>query len=380
MLMWMDIVRANQTAMPRLPISSLPSSPSAAAAAAAAADDDEKRLVRHKRLAFFQQQRPTAAGEDTATAASGTTAVPKPSSRRPQTASESAAAKTSEVVAKPAADVAVRSGGGARSSAADTKNLPSEDKDNNCYQQLMAMEMQTDIVLHNGPFECAVCLCTYDNNGVVLRDCLHVFCRLCLKMTIEHSKAEQVECPYIDERYSCTGVLQHREIKKILDSDEEYERFLQRSVERARQLLAKDHNGGSFQCRRPDCTGWCLIYDKNNVLEFKCPVCGTVTCVRCGSIHTQGRGCKKFIENNDGDGTLENLIERGDAMLCPGCSTVLSKQQGCDWIKCAVCFMEICWATKGPRWGPNGKGDTTAGCKCGIPPGRKCHVDCKYCH
>lgn len=69
---------------------------------------------------------------------------------------------------------------------------------------------------------------------------------------------------------------------QILDSDEEYERFLQRSVERARQLLAKEHNGGSFQCRRPDCTGWCLIYDKNNVLEFKCPVCGTVTCVRCG--------------------------------------------------------------------------------------------------
>lgn len=53
--------------------------------------------------------------------------------------------------------------------------MPSED--NNCYQQLMAMEMQSDLVLHIGPFECAVCLCTYDNNGVVLRDCLHVFCR-----------------------------------------------------------------------------------------------------------------------------------------------------------------------------------------------------------
>lgn len=37
--------------------------------------------------------------------------------------------------------------------------------------------MQSDLVLHNGPFECTVCLCTYDNNGVVLRDCLHVFCR-----------------------------------------------------------------------------------------------------------------------------------------------------------------------------------------------------------
>jgi len=57
----------------------------------------------------------------------------------------------------------------------ESKNLPSEDS--NCYEQLMAMEMQSDLVLHNGPFECAVCLCTYDNNGVVLRDCLHVFCR-----------------------------------------------------------------------------------------------------------------------------------------------------------------------------------------------------------
>lgn len=71
-------------------------------------------------------------------------------------------------------------------------------------------------------------------------------------------------------------------LRQILDSEEEYERFLQRSVERARQLLAKEHNGGSFQCRRPDCTGWCVIYNKNDVFEFKCPVCGTITCVRCG--------------------------------------------------------------------------------------------------
>lgn len=42
-----------------------------------------------------------------------------------------------------------------------------------------------------------------------------VLFRLCLQMTIDHSKAEQVECPYIDDRYSCTGVLQHREIKKV---------------------------------------------------------------------------------------------------------------------------------------------------------------------
>lgn len=95
------------------------------------------------------------------------------------------------------------------------------------------------------------------------------------------------------------------------------------------------------------------------------------------SIHTQGMGCQK-MKGNDGDThdtlevkrctsstvsaqlclmfryyfSLKNLIDRGDAMPCPGCDTILSKQQGCDWIKCSVCNMEICWATKGPRWGP----------------------------
>ena len=25
---------------------------------------------------------------------------------------------------------------------------------------------------------------------------------------------------------------------------------------------------------------------------------------------------------------------------------------GCDWIRCSGCKKEICWATRGPRWGP----------------------------
>ncbi|VVC42707.1 RING-type zinc-finger, LisH dimerisation motif,Zinc finger, RING-type,Zinc finger, RING/FYVE/PHD- [Cinara cedri] len=351
--------------------------------------DDEKQIVRHKRLAFFQQRLVGAQqihdggdginGHATATVSSTSDIK---SSLGTQTTGSVVVSKIPLTSSKSTGHgTAAIDKSGSECSTGGKKFSPE-------YHQLMAMEMQSDLVLHNGPFECAVCLCTYDNNGVVLRDCLHVFCRPCLQLTISHSNAEQVECPYMDDRYSCKGVLQHREIKKILDSDEEYERFLQRSVDRARQLLAKDRDGGSFQCRRPDCTGWCLIYDKNNVFEFKCPVCGTVTCVKCGSIHKYGRKCKIFRENNDNDDdgkgmlnyTVENLIERGDAMPCPGCNTILSKQQGCDWIKCAVCFMEICWATKGPRWGPNGKGDTTAGCQCDIPAGRRCHVDCKYCH
>lgn len=39
-------------------------------------------------------------------------------------------------------------------------------------------------------------------------------------------------------------------------------------------------------------------------------------------------------------------------MHCPQCRIVVQKKDGCDWIRCTVCHTEICWVTKGPRWGP----------------------------
>ena len=45
-------------------------------------------------------------------------------------------------------------------------------------------------------------------------------------------------------------------------------------------------------------------------------------------------------------------MEKGDAMFCPQCKIIVQKKDGCDWIRCVMCKTEICWATKGPRWGP----------------------------
>ena len=46
------------------------------------------------------------------------------------------------------------------------------------------------------------------------------------------------------------------------------------------------------------------------------------------------------------------MVRNGEAMNCPQCKSVLLKDIGCDWVMCYVCKLEICWATKGPRWGP----------------------------
>lgn len=49
---------------------------------------------------------------------------------------------------------------------------------------------------------------------------------------------------------------------------------------------------------------------------------------------------------------LAEMLRRGEAMACPTCDVVLMKKMGCDWLRCSMCKTEICWVTKGPRWGP----------------------------
>lgn len=46
------------------------------------------------------------------------------------------------------------------------------------------------------------------------------------------------------------------------------------------------------------------------------------------------------------------MVENGEAMECPKCQVILMKKWGCDWLKCSMCHTEVCWVTKGPRWGP----------------------------
>lgn len=48
----------------------------------------------------------------------------------------------------------------------------------------------------------------------------------------------------------------------------------------------------------------------------------------------------------------QSMLQQGEAMHCPQCQIVVQKKDGCDWIRCTVCHTEICWVTKGPRWGP----------------------------
>ncbi|XP_054285108.1 uncharacterized protein LOC129001725 isoform X2 [Macrosteles quadrilineatus] len=262
----------------------------------------------------------------------------------------------------------------------NTHQAAGEEKTKN-YQELMVLE-NADLIPSSEAFECTVCLteCAA-GDGVVLRDCLHSFCRACLAHTVQFTDDAEVKCPFRDHQYACDSTLQEREIKALV-TPEVYEQHLAKSVAQAENKI-----GNAFHCKSPDCPGWCIFED--NVNTFQCPVCNQVNCLTCQAIHP-GMDCKQHQEkaqleaetNTDARRTremLEEMVQRGEALPCPTCHVVLMKKWGCDWLRCSMCKTEICWVTRGPRWGPGGKGDTSAGCKCGVN-GVKCHPKCNYCH
>uniref|UniRef100_A0A8D9ETE8 RanBP-type and C3HC4-type zinc finger-containing protein 1 n=1 Tax=Cacopsylla melanoneura TaxID=428564 RepID=A0A8D9ETE8_9HEMI len=236
------------------------------------------------------------------------------------------------------------------------------------YNELVLLE-RAELVLNADNFECPICfLDCPPNNGAVLRECLHSFCKPCLSATIHYNSEVSVKCPYRDTSYACDSVIQEREIKALV-SPVAYEQHLAKSVAHAEAQIQN-----AFHCKTPDCRGWCIFED--NVNEFRCPVCTHLNCLTCQAIH-DGLNCKQYQDHMKADSEsnqdarrtrdmLDEMVERGEAMVCPQCHVVLMKKWGCDWLRCSMCKTEICWVTRGPRWGPNGKGDTSAGCKCGI--------------
>uniref|UniRef100_A0A8C8RJW0 RanBP-type and C3HC4-type zinc finger-containing protein 1 n=1 Tax=Pelusios castaneus TaxID=367368 RepID=A0A8C8RJW0_9SAUR len=249
------------------------------------------------------------------------------------------------------------------------------------FQTLLRLEEEV-LVPSQEAMECQICyLPVAPGEGVLLRECLHNFCRDCLRQVISYSQEPQVSCPFRDDTYACSRKLQEREVRALV-SAEEYRRFLERGLG-----VAERRTQNSYHCKTVDCKGWCIYEDTVN--EFHCPICGGLNCLICKAIH-EGKDCRQYQEelqlqtHNDTatrqtKDMLQTLVRLGEAMHCPVCRIVVQKKDGCDWIRCPVCQTEICWVTKGPRWGPAGPGDTSGGCRCNVN-GQRCHPHCQNCH
>ncbi|CAL8339319.1 unnamed protein product [Lota lota] len=275
----------------------------------------------------------------------------------------------------------------------EIQRMLQEEQANQIYTEAEAVQrernflelLQTDdqgIVPCLTELECSICMCpVLPGEGATLRECLHSFCRDCLQGTIVNSQDAEVSCPFADNLYNCDKKLQDREIKALL-TDEEHQRFLE-----LRLSIAESRQKNSFHCQTLNCQGWCVYEDEVN--EFPCDLCMETNCILCKAIH-KNMNCKQYQDDlriraeNDlaakqTKDMLEEMLKSGEAMKCPSCDVTMQKKSGCDWLCCLMCKTEICWVTKQARWGPNGPGDTSGGCKCRVN-NKLCNPNCQNCH
>uniref|UniRef100_W5MI33 RanBP-type and C3HC4-type zinc finger containing 1 n=1 Tax=Lepisosteus oculatus TaxID=7918 RepID=W5MI33_LEPOC len=271
----------------------------------------------------------------------------------------------------------------------EARRLQQEEAACQLYQQALEEErtrnfeelLQTDqhsLVPNRLQIDCPICYVLIEpGEGATLRECLHSFCKDCLKGTIVNSTDAEVACPYSDNDFACNGKLQDREIRSLLSLGERSALLLLYLLslgERSALLLLCSSPWGSVQPSSSSTSSpWGSVQRSSS----------------SQAIH-EGMNCREYQDDlrvraqNDvaarqTSEMLKAMVESGEAMHCPRCQVIVQKKDGCDWICCLMCKTEICWVTRGPRWGPQGQGDTSGGCRCRVN-GVPCHPNCQNCH
>ena len=91
------------------------------------------------------------------------------------------------------------------SSTKSAKRTATDDLAQN-YEKYVRFDKDFFLIPNFTVFVCVICLGDVKvSEGVVLRECLHEFCKNCLASTIEHSEEAVISCPYGDK---CSSTLQ----------------------------------------------------------------------------------------------------------------------------------------------------------------------------
>lgn len=113
------------------------------------------------------------------------------------------------------------------------------------YQELLDLESAKGVIPNIRSVECVTCLKRIEKNaGVILRNCLHSFCKPCLVRTIKHSRETEIKCPCTNDRRICGKPLEDREIEALL-TKKEFEVYLNRvlfDAENSRSVCRNEVN------------------------------------------------------------------------------------------------------------------------------------------
>lgn len=191
-------------------------------------------------------------------------------------------------------------------------------------------------------FNCPICMeRVAANDGVILKNCCHSFCKVCISETIRHCEDQFVLCPHrYDDGKACDSLLQEREIRALVN-EEIYDQHLKKGLQQAESTMSD-----VFHCKTPDCDGF-IIYS-NDTKAFPCQICEKVNCIQCQAIH-ETKTCEQHKEDLKNDEKNQNelklteeavadMLQKRQAILCANCGSVIQKILGENF-----CILNFSW-------------------------------------
>lgn len=137
-------------------------------------------------------------------------------------------------------------------------------------EELLLYDDADGAIENEEPFDCDICIERIQSKkGIVLRECLHMFCKSCIKEYVKNDVNVEMKCP----NAQCEFTMQDREVRDVV-TIMEFDQYKMKGL-RAAQTTMK----GSVQCSKPDCGGWCIC--EVTVNDFDCEVCGQKNCIPC---------------------------------------------------------------------------------------------------
>jgi len=185
--------------------------------------------------------------------------------------------------------------------------------------------------------ECPICLCEVEEKEAGLRlFCGHTYHQECLANQIQQAKEGQL--PVVCHHDGCGKPISLPEIRRALKGDrEQIESFFKAA---SQHYINTNSNTRFGVCLTTDCPQIYSLEDKDTKPIFRCNVCKSILCKKCGTPHDETLTCQEFKVDPTGVSKYLATVQSG-GRLCPKCGTGIERSEGCKYVRCR-CGTELC--------------------------------------
>ncbi|CDW77444.1 ibr domain containing protein [Stylonychia lemnae] len=180
---------------------------------------------------------------------------------------------------------------------------------------------------------CQICYSDQYQSGMVLLNCGHSYCVICLNQMIlyaidQSGEVHKLKCP----DFNCPAVLPRDTIESLIERSGKFPKYL-RIMRNYYLVLEKTKKF----CPAPNCDN--VLEKKGLNSKINCEQCKNLICFDCHCVWHIGQTCRQYIKKTQ----INWALRDENTQKCPQCKVIIEKDEGCNHMTCYKCQHYFCW-------------------------------------